>query len=217
MRGKAVHKGLYRPALRITPACAGKSSIVPSSVLRRRDHPRLCGEKERTQRARGTQPGSPPPVRGKALCTPGRTHPPRITPACAGKRASPSSPWSHAGDHPRLCGEKVLVLCMAAPSAGSPPPVRGKAHEHRLNFLAFGITPACAGKSLFRMGRQTGKEDHPRLCGEKQRANGTVRTSSGSPPRVRGKARRCPSSAGRGRITPACAGKSLRRKLIYAL
>ena len=45
VRGKTVHKGLYRPALRITPACAGKSSIVPSSVLRRRDHPRLCGEK----------------------------------------------------------------------------------------------------------------------------------------------------------------------------
>ena len=49
MRGKAVHKGLYRPALRITPACAGKSSIVPSSVLRRRDHPRLCGEKRAAQ------------------------------------------------------------------------------------------------------------------------------------------------------------------------
>ena len=29
MRGKAVHKGLYRPALRITPACAGKRKFYP--------------------------------------------------------------------------------------------------------------------------------------------------------------------------------------------
>ena len=65
VRGKTVHKGLYRPALRITPACAGKSSIVPSSVLRRRDHPRLCGEKLLPRGVRDCTFGSPPPVRGK--------------------------------------------------------------------------------------------------------------------------------------------------------
>ena len=45
MRGKAVHKGLYRPALRITPAHAGKSAGTFPARLLRTDHPRVCGEK----------------------------------------------------------------------------------------------------------------------------------------------------------------------------
>ena len=167
MHGKDLLRSPGGRKERITPAHAGKSCPQRTLSPRPQDHPRVCGEKlDRTVLSVEAE-GSPPPVRGKALCTPGRTHPPRITPACAGKRASPSSPWSHAGDHPRLCGEKVLVLCMAAPSAGSPPPVRGKAHEHRLNFLAFGITPACAGKSPPRSRLMTLATDHPRLCGEK--------------------------------------------------
>ena len=108
VRGKTVHKGLYRPALRITPACAGKSSIVPSSVLRRRDHPRLCGEKCSHLSRKHHRNGSPPPVRGKerrrARSEPVR----RITPACAGKSLKNVLRNPVRKDHPRVCGEKPI-------------------------------------------------------------------------------------------------------------
>ena len=53
-------------------------------------------------------------------------------------------------------------------------------------------------------------QDHPRVCGEKNltvEAGGSI---TGSPPRVRGKASKSANITGGSRITPACAGKSLR-------
>ena len=36
---------IYRFGYWITPACAGKSTSVTSSVISGKDHPRMCGEK----------------------------------------------------------------------------------------------------------------------------------------------------------------------------
>ena len=54
-------------SIRITPACAGKRSlaVIPPGIAR--DHPRVCGEKDRVLRERGPLVGSPPRVRGKVL------------------------------------------------------------------------------------------------------------------------------------------------------
>ena len=71
----------------------------------------------------------------------------------------------------------------------------------------FGITPACAGKSITPSGATHRNEDHPRVCGEKLIAVSPQTSTLGSPPRVRGKgacAERVPRN---NRITPACAGK----------
>ena len=45
MRGKVYGIVLMLVALGITPAYAGKSILVTDLALRRRDHPRVCGEK----------------------------------------------------------------------------------------------------------------------------------------------------------------------------
>ena len=69
----------------IIPACAGKS-FWPCTVLPRcRDHPRVCGEKNKFQTHGGPVEGSPPRVRGKALVRPCWKLSTGITPACAGK------------------------------------------------------------------------------------------------------------------------------------
>ena len=70
-----------------------------------------------------------------------------ITPACAGKSASPLLPVRLRWDHPRVCGEKVTSSLSENSVMGSPPRVRGKVTEAVGNVLAIGITPACAGKS----------------------------------------------------------------------
>ena len=50
-------------------------------------------------------------------------------------------------DHPRLCGEKLLVYTPKTPYVGSPPPMRGKV-KFKTDLFSFSrITPAYAGKS----------------------------------------------------------------------
>ena len=91
MRGKGL-QNLSRPCwYGITPAYAGKSYEAFFSFCRRRDHPRVCGEKSGRRGLRVRQWGSPPRMRGKESLT---FHSPPfagITPAYAGKRIPPLS------------------------------------------------------------------------------------------------------------------------------
>ena len=127
MRGKVKVKHHPHTAPRITPACAGKSSPGRAPALRRRDHPRVCGEKITRWADRPRTLGSPPRVRGKATRQAGLLLPAGITPACAGKSLRCAFVVSPGGDHPRVCGEKPLVVPPWLTSRESPPRVRGKA------------------------------------------------------------------------------------------
>ena len=71
-----------------------------------------------------------------------------ITPAYAGKSPHHLGELQNFEDHPRLCGEKYISTCVIVPSAGSPPPMRGKVHIVEKNGKAVRITPAYAGKSF---------------------------------------------------------------------
>ena len=73
------------------------------------------------------------------------------------------------------------------------------------------ITPAHAGKTNVLPFSDEDRTDHPRACGENRRASRFRRACAGSPPRMRGKP--CPLEDARVclRITPAHAGKTLRK------
>ena len=73
-----------------------------------------------------------------------------------------------SGDHPRVCGEKILRMVTAHTQAGSPPRVRGKVKSVWSRCRPTGITPACAGKSSPIWLSAPSMEDHPRVCGEKK-------------------------------------------------
>lgn len=65
MRGKdklAIFEGIVNG---ITPAYAGKSRSRHVCISRRRDHPRVCGEKFVVALLGGVHLGSPPRMRGK--------------------------------------------------------------------------------------------------------------------------------------------------------
>ena len=191
----------------------------------------MCGEKPNRWPWTATLPGSPPRVRGKEYSRAPTYQPYGITPACAGKRKACVPLMSRDRDHPRVCGEKLGRLWQAAHNTGSPPRVRGKgvgaphfacdlgitpacAGKSQTGFALgcrVGITPACAGKSGFSGVSASFRRDHPRVCGEKSRRSTTSKRSKGSPPRVRGKAADHPSAGVPVGITPACAGKRLKR------
>ena len=187
MRGKGTSAKDMPCAVGITPACAGKRGGRTVSFFLIRDHPRVCGEKARTLIAWEEPQGSPPRVRGKESNAKTGQKARRITPACAGKRATPSKNPHPGGDHPRVCGEKYTCAAVRACRLGSPPRVRGKVARRGLAFSGFGITPAYAGKRRRLPSRPRPRKDHPRVCGEK--LTNTLNTVSvvGSPPRMRGK------------------------------
>ena len=107
MRGKVTPPSKISPLFRITPAYAGKSSGFSNHKEPRRDHPRLCGEKQKSLADTTLRDGSPPPMRGKAVRHAVSVADHGITPAYAGKSCIQLSSYGLKGDHPRLCGEKT--------------------------------------------------------------------------------------------------------------
>ena len=147
-------------------------------------------------------------MRGKGVSGFSLTSVIRITPAYAGKRSKLRLRGSFRGDHPRLCGEKLMLPWCFPFIPGSPPPMRGKVPTAGLVERSGGITPAYAGKRrLLRRMTQTTK-DHPRLCGEKYDAGFCFPRLHGSPPPMRGKVVNITTSPVNSGITPAYAGKS---------
>ena len=86
--------------------------------------------------------------------------------------------------------------------------MRGKVVVCFTASVIFRITPAYAGKSRASGAVHHDGRDHPRVCGEKQPCCFEICHTTGSPPRMRGKAAlRLTENPCRG-ITPAYAGKS---------
>ena len=112
---------------------------------------------------------------------------------------------------PRVCGEKSSgSVCMPG-HAGSPPRMRGKVIHSLCDRPQRGITPAYAGKSQTAGTPCSSVRDHPRMCGEKVRYAINIENKMGSPPRMRGKACVKPCCLSCVGITPAYAGKRLKR------
>ena len=133
----------------VSPAYAGKShSYLNSTFLNLGSPPRMRG-KEQDQRHRRLHPG--------------------ITPACAGKSPTAKQRGTLRRDHPRMCGEKFDVAHTCPLQVGSPPHVRGKAKSLAIKRLGQRITPACAGKRRLTVLDYLPLQDHPRMCGEKQK------------------------------------------------
>ena len=147
MRGKAEPEAAPRPALRITPAYAGKRVRVKSRGIMTRDHPRVCGEKAASAELYAMLAGSPPRMRGKVDQCNNAATVGGITPAYAGKRGGCHETDDCHGDHPRVCGEKAFPADFQRTGEG--------------------ITPAYAGKRIADISTAPVGGDHPRVCGEK--------------------------------------------------
>ena len=171
----------------------------------------MCGEKMMKAGSNCAMLGSPPRMRGKVHCSSARTAAAGITPAYAGKSSEHTQRSGTSGDHPRVCGEKRLMVVMEYAAVGSPPRMRGKARPHPMGTLERRITPAYAGKSPCLPVVLPCCEDHPRVCGEKRRPRFRHCLRPGSPPRMRGKVHCGFTIAWCKRITPAYAGKRLKR------
>ena len=167
MRGKGPRSARFFAHSGITPACAGKSALVPLNLCLCGDHPRVCGEKPWLTLPPWLWLGSPPRMRGKGFFHFAHEVFEGITPACAGKSHFSSRSASTSWDHPRVCGEKISFFFTGCSPKGSPPRMRGKELDRLYKSGASGITPAYAGKRPAGRSHHTCRWDHPRVCGEK--------------------------------------------------
>ena len=159
--------------------------------------------------------GSPPRMRGKRCVRCFSIVSYRITPADAGKTILQHTRQQAEQDHPRGCGENMLLFMSLSPLVGSPPRMRGKLTYPRYSVKSSRITPAYAGKTCQILQRGGLRTDHPRVCGENLWIPRKAAGQAGSPPRMRGK--RCRPLRPRiyRRITPAYAGKTLAKGNTY--
>ena len=211
MRGKRSVPGTVRREPRITPAHAGKTHSRSASVSASADHPRACGENTIQGRERLPFSGSPPRMRGKRplTITPFSVY--RITPAHAGKTQQRGSADGGGADHPRACGENSTLPSLPCSLFGSPPRMRGKRDRQAEIRNPCRITPAHAGKTDGGSVAEKRYTDHPRACGENRVRCTQLKNNVGSPPRMRGKQRFERWVFDEVRITPAHAGKTIRR------
>ena len=211
MRGKVTSGMLFLAFIGITPAYAGKRQMARKAGRTKPDHPRVCGEKPLPDPERIFQVGSPPRMRGKVPphCCFCPAH--GITPAYAGKSLWLFCCVSLPSDHPRVCGEKKNSPFQFSVNSGSPPRMRGKVSQLMISCAHNRITPAYAGKRALCPAGRTAQRDHPRVCGEKTCCAASALPNIGSPPRMRGKGPEANAVLSHQRITPAYAGKRLKR------
>ena len=156
--------------------------------------------------------GSPPHARGRLRRGLEAAVDARITPACAGKTKLPPVKFELQSDHPRMRGEDCASPSCARSRTGSPPHARGRPGKNAKYGHVARITPACAGKTFSAFFLPRSEADHPRMRGEDARSIPSRMPEGGSPPHARGRrVRRREPRPGRG-ITPACAGKTPRRR-----
>ena len=129
VRGALARLPAWRACHGIIPACAGSTEPLKPPRIVPGDHPRMCGEHMRNRRSTRRQKGSSPHVRGAPACAIASVRTSGIIPACAGSTSAAQQASTGYGDHPRMCGEHIVIVKMSENIAGSSPHVRGARAE----------------------------------------------------------------------------------------
>ena len=130
------------------------------------------------------------------------------SPARAGKTYHQTRSFRASAAHPHVCGENAPNGIKNFADGGSSPRVRGKPGPSAPALNRAGLIPACAGKSTTTQRSQPRSTAHPRMCGENDATDKFQNTLKGSSPRMRGKLPYLNDLMDRGRLIPACAGKT---------
>ena len=208
VRGALARRPRDGQRLRLTPACAGSTSLPRASPRSSSTYPRVCGEHAPALPLRPSMIDLPPRVRGAPGIARSTLRRRRLTPACAGSTPERQSPVSGRSTYPRVCGEHRQTRAPYAAGTDLPPRVRGAPAEDARNRGERRLTPACAGSTTASAPVSAAQSTYPRVCGEHCDSAERRARLVDLPPRVRGApgglAARVPSL----RLTPACAGST---------
>ena len=136
----------------------------------------------------------------------------RLIPAHAGKTCATSTGNSHAPAHPRSRGENMRLDAAESFASGSSPLTRGKRGRVGGDAWRGRLIPAHAGKTRLKISRTCLHRAHPRSRGENRPRTAVLPALCGSSPLTRGKRHPVGGAGGGGRLIPAHAGKTPKRR-----
>ncbi len=186
VRGADVPAGGEGRSRGTIPAGAGSRTTAPRSSPTSRDHPRGCGEQNRSGGGTGCTSGPTPRVRGAAAGLRRLEQVLGTIPAGAGSSGDVKTAQAHDRDHPRGCGEQEATPTPPPDRRGPSPRVRGAVLQRPPVAAAHGTIPAGAGSRPRREVQLPPGRDHPRGCGEQTTCTESGRRVWGPSPRVRG-------------------------------
>ena len=208
VRGTPARKLGSEQPVRFIPACAGNASGLAAHRCSGTVHPRMCGERIVEAIASAILNGSSPHVRG----TPGAARHghgrDRFIPACAGNAWLARSSAPVATVHPRMCGERVVLIHKQHLLAGSSPHVRGTHRAMLCRGVWSRFIPACAGNADRSPCAVRAVPVHPRMCRERHLRRWLRISRDGSSPHVRGTREQSMVRGHIERFIPACAGNA---------
>ena len=126
-------------------------------------------------------------MRGKPPTTIFYTAGGRNIPAYAGKTMVSPHRVARYAEHPRVCGENVMIAPAYMGWGGTSPRMRGKPIPSAVERVLARNIPAYAGKTFRGFLLHTLHKEHPRVCGENELADMLWRHPLGTSPRMRGK------------------------------
>ena len=196
-----------------SPHMRGTPSAMRHAHRRTGDHPRICGEHRIVGSVQYVREGSSPHMRGTLEHGEPVVQVHGIIPAYAGNTVRPWPwPWRR-GDHPRICGEHVILGGDADVDRGSSPHMRGTRNPPVPSLVPVGIIPAYAGNTFGMRWPSPPKWDHPRICGEHAVDVKSECGNTGSSPHMRGTQLTLERATRGSGIIPAYAGNTYRKYL----
>src|SRR5690606_2460310 len=132
------------------------------------------------------------------------------SPACTRSTATAAFFPCRTTDHPRIRGEHQYRNHVPWLKTGSSPHTRGARLLYGAGRANVGIIPACAGSTAPAGALRTDTTDHPRVRGEHEVEQSSLKPHQGSSPRARGAREHRGLTHWWGWIIPACAGSTCR-------
>ncbi len=211
-RARGTRRRARRPARRrrFIPACAGNAVRAMCAVGRDAVHPRVRGERVPAPCRQRLHGGSSPRARGTRTADERLEGVDRFIPACAGNARSSTRRASPRPVHPRVRGERVLMLIAHCCPIGSSPRARGTLLQRLADLCPRRFIPACAGNARLHRRHDDHVAVHPRVRGERSRTRWRSSRTGGSSPRARGTRGGRRAVARLDRFIPACAGNAAR-------
>ena len=184
--GNACPAGPRARSPSVHPRVCGERGFMVKAACHDSGSSRVCGERHVLHHHLLRSAGSSPRMRGTLWKLLSRAQVSRFIPAYAGNAAVLSKYSECPPVHPRVCGERIVVMALEAVPSGSSPRMRGTLarcadDRHSQRFI-----PAYAGNASRRARRSGANAVHPRVCGERFFKKFSASRNGGSSPRMRG-------------------------------
>ena len=152
---------------RFIPAYAGNAPLRAKGARLTAVHPRIRGERRSRPASASLTAGSSPHTRGTRLAHQRNSSARRFIPAYAGNAASVLSPSWPASVHPRIRGERFVVVDADMMFSGSSPHTRGTLSPDEPLQARRRFIPAYAGNATLAPVEYALLTVHPRIRGER--------------------------------------------------